>query len=94
MGKRAPSKMRFDQKESFEFLKRDSILQLRQVRSTFTVVSSYQIVGSRQALVLDAPFGGGFVLSLRWFALGVLSCVLFFRRFALGVGFGRYPEGW
>ena len=28
--------------------------------------------------VLDVPFGGGFALSFRWFALGV--------------GFGRYPS--
>ena len=36
------------------------------------------IVGSRQVLLLAVPFGGGFVLSFPW-------C-------ALGVGFGRYPE--
>ena len=36
------------------------------------------IVGSRQVLPFDAPFGGGFVLS--------------FPRCALGAGFRRYPE--
>ena len=42
------------------------------------VVSFHPIVGGCLVSVLDAPFSGGFVLSLRWFALGV--------------SFGRYPE--
>ena len=45
--------------------------------SNFAAVSSYHIVGSRQVLLLDVPFDGGFVLS--------------FPRCALGVGFRRYP---
>ena len=47
-------------------------------RSNFAAVSSYHIVGSRQVLLLDVPFPGGFVLSS--------------PRYALGVGSGRYPE--
>ena len=44
------------------------ILSLVGVRCCFwmsrlTAVSSYHIVGSRQMLLLDVPFGGGFVLS-------------------------------
>ena len=37
--------------------------------SRLTVVSAYHIVGSRQMLILDFPFGGGFVLSFPRFAL-------------------------
>ena len=38
--------------------------------SNFAAASPYHIVGSRQVLLfLDVPFGGGFVLSYRWFAL-------------------------
>ena len=47
-------------------------------RPNFAAVSSYHIVGSRQVLLLDVPLGGGFVLP--------------FRRFSLGVAFGRYPN--
>ena len=43
--------------------------------SALAAVSPHPIIGSRQGLDLDVPFGGGFVLS--------------FRRFALGVGFGN-----
>ena len=35
------------------------------------MVSSYHSVGPRQVLLLDVPFGGGFVLSYCWLALGV-----------------------
>ena len=38
--------------------------------SALAAVSFYPIVGSRQVLVLDVMFGGGFGLSYRWFALG------------------------
>ena len=44
----------------------------------FAVVSSYRIVGSRQVLLFDVPFGGVSALP--------------FRRCALCVGFRRYPE--
>ena len=37
------------------------------------VVSSYPIVGWRLALLLDAPFDGGFVLSFHRFALKALE---------------------
>ena len=43
-------------------------------------VSVYLIVVSRSALVSDVSIGGGFVLSYRWFALGV--------------GFGRSDWRW
>ena len=54
------------------------ILSLVGVRCCFwtfhlTVVSSYHIVRPRQMLLLDVPFGGGFVLSFPRFALEALE---------------------
>ena len=46
-----------------------------------SAVSFYPIVGSRQGLVLDITFGGGFVLPYLWFALELVSAV------TLGGGF-------
>ena len=39
-------------------------------RAAFAAVSSYRIFGLCLMSVLDVAFGGGFVLSFRWFALG------------------------
>ena len=59
------------------------ILSLDRVRSWYwtlrlAAAASYLIVGSRYGLVSDVTFGGG--------------CVISYRRFAPGVGFGRYHK--
>jgi len=58
------------------------------------VVSFALVVGSRSALVLVVPCGGGFVCLQCLFAIGVgfgpsRLVLAFVRPFAFGVGFGR-----
>ena len=69
-------------------------------------VSPYRIFGLCLMSVLDVVFGGGFVLSFRWFALGVGFGSSAFARliesekalgyfwFVSGVGFGRSVRRW
>ena len=54
----------------------------------FAVVSSYPIVGWRQMLLLDVPFGGGFVLPYCWFASSVAFGRPAWRLLFLDVPFG------
>ena len=68
----------------------------------FAMASSHHIFGLCLVVVLDVPFGGGFVLSYRRFALGLTSDVVLHKpekalryfRIALRVGSGRCVLRW
>ena len=82
----------------FRLIRSSVRLRRRFRRSAFAAVSPYHIIGLCLVLALVVSFGGGFVLSFRWFALGVgfwTSLLIDSEKarthlwFALGVGFGR-----